>query len=245
MNWTDKGIIIENRKYGETSSILTILTTYHGKHRGLIKGARNKKSRGMYEIGYLVHIEWKARLEENLGYFKCELLQAYTSAHLNDPMRLAGISSICSVLNSALPEREPSKSLYESLSNFIVNLASFDWLKNYVNLELMLLSELGFSLDLLNCAVTGQISELNFVSPKTGRAVSKDAGMPYKERLLALPLFLIRDSEFSNIDILNGLNLTGYFLKRNVFDQLNLGLPAARERLVDRIRQKNIIRLQN
>ena len=241
MNWTDKGIIIENRKYGETSSILTMLTAEHGKHSGLIKGARNKKSRGMYEIGYLAHVEWKARLEESLGYFKCELLNAYTCAYLNDPMRLAGISSICSVLNGALPEREPSNPIYESLSSFISKLSSNDWLKNYINFELKLLSELGFSLNLLSCAVTGQVNELCYVSPKTGRAVSKNVGNPYKERLLALPPFLVEESHSSNTDILNGLNLTGYFLKRNVFAQVNRGLPAARDRLVDRVVQKNSI----
>ncbi|MBT3915954.1 MAG: DNA repair protein RecO, partial [Rhodospirillaceae bacterium] len=221
MNWSDIGIVLSARKHGEGSAIVSLMTPGHGRHAGLVRGGSGKRARGIYEAGNLVSVEWRARLEDHLGSFTCELLQPQAALYLDDSLRLAGLSSACAVLEMALPEREPHPEVYESLFSFIANLSEDTWLEEYVKWELELLAELGFGLDLTACASTGQSEELIYVSPKSGQAVSTNAGEPYKDKLLALPEFLMHGLEgapeidFSALYL--GLNLTGYFMGRHVF----------------------------
>ena len=245
MKWSDFGIVLSARKHGEGSAIVSLMTLEHGRHAGLVRGGSGKRARGIYEAGNLVSVEWRARLEDHLGSFTCELLQPQAALYLDDSFRLSGLSSACAVLEMALPEREPHPEIYESLFNFIVNLSEDTWLEEYVKWELDLLADLGFGLDLTSCASTGQNDELIYVSPKSGQAVSTNAGEPYKDKLLALPDFLMNGLENPpEIDfnaLYLGLNLTGYFMGRHVFIHHNNGEPPARTRLVDRIKQKHTI----
>ncbi len=245
MNWSDIGIVLSARKHGEGSAIVSLMTLEHGRHAGLVRGGSGKRARGIYEAGNLVSVEWRARLEDHLGSFTCELLQPQAALYLDDSFRLSGLSSACAVLEMALPEREPHPEIYESLFNFIVNLSEDTWLEEYVKWELDLLADLGFGLDLTSCASTGQNDELIYVSPKSGQAVSTNAGEPYKDKLLALPDFLMNEQknppEIDFNALYLGLNLTGYFMGRHVFIHHNNGEPPARIRLVDRIKQKHTI----
>ncbi len=245
MNWSDIGIVLSARKHGEGSAIVSLMTLEHGRHAGLVRGGSGKRARGIYEAGNLVSVEWRARLEDHLGSFTCELLQPQAALYLDDSFRLSGLSSACAVLEMALPEREPHPEIYESLFNFIVNLSEDTWLEEYVKWELDLLADLGFGLDLTSCASTGQNDELIYVSPKSGQAVSTNAGEPYKDKLLALPDFLMNEQknppEIDFNALYLGLNLTGYFMGRHVFSHHNNGEPPARIRLVDRIKQKHTI----
>ncbi|HJO87243.1 MAG TPA: DNA repair protein RecO, partial [Rhodospirillales bacterium] len=154
MNWSDIGIVLSARKHGEGSAIVSLMTLEHGRHAGLVRGGSGKRARGIYEAGNLVSVEWRARLEDHLGSFTCELLQPQAALYLDDSFRLSGLSSACAVLEMALPEREPHPEIYESLFNFIVNLSEDTWLEEYVKWELDLLADLGFGLDLTSCAST-------------------------------------------------------------------------------------------
>jgi DNA repair protein RecO (recombination protein O) len=192
-----------------------------------------------------VAVDWRARIEEHLGAFKCELIQSHAALYLDDRLRLAGLSSACAVLEMGLPEREPYSEVYESLLDFIKNLETEEWLKNYVCWENNLLTALGFGLNLTSCAASGQTNDLIYVSPKSGRAVSKNAGEAYKDRLLSLPGFLTTkvnlNTKTDYTEVYKGLFLTGYFLDRNVFIHNRTGSPPARGRLVDQVRQNHII----
>ena len=245
MNWSDVGIVLSARKHGEGSAVVTLMTPKHGRHAGLVRGGSGKRARGIYEAGNLVSVDWRARVEDHLGSFKCELLKPQAALYLDDTLRLAGLSAVCAVLEMALPERESYPEVYESLFNFIANLDSEFWLEDYVRWEIKLLVDLGFGMDLTSCASTGQSDELIYVSPKSGHAVSTTAGEPYKDKLLALPSFLQDGVKTSDkIDfraISQGLTLTSYFMDRNVFIHNKNGAPPARMRLVDRVKQKHII----
>ncbi|MBT3989410.1 MAG: DNA repair protein RecO [Rhodospirillaceae bacterium] len=245
MNWSDIGIVLSAKKHGEGSAIVSLMTPEHGRHAGLVRGGSGKRARGIYEAGNLVSVDWQARIEEHLGTFRCELLKPQAALYLDDSLRLAGLSSACAVLEMALPERESHPEIYESLFNFIANLESETWLEDYVHWEIDLLADLGFGLDLTSCASTGQSDELIYVSPKSGQAVSTTAGEPYKDKLLALPGFLQEAVETpAKIDfeaIFQGLNLTSYFMDRNVFIHSKNGAPPARTRLVDRVKQKHTL----
>ncbi len=245
MNWSDIGIVLSARKHGEGAAIVSLMTPEHGRHAGLVRGGSGKRARGIYEVGNLVSVDWRARVEEHLGTFTCELIKPQAALYLDDSIRLAGLSSACAVLEMALPERESHPEIYESLFNFIANLDSEHWLEDYVRWEIDLLTVLGFGLDLTSCASTGQSDELIYVSPKSGRAISTTAGEPYKDKLLALPGFLQTGGHTpAQIDynaIFQGLYLTSYFMDRNVFIHSKNGAPPARTRLVDRVNQKNTI----
>jgi DNA repair protein RecO (recombination protein O) len=238
MDWQDEAIVLAARHYGEHDALLTLLTREHGRHLGLLRGGFSRRQRPVIELDNRLQASWRARLAEQLGNYQVESLQSVAALLLDQPLRLAALASACGVVDTALPEREPHPEVYADLDILIARLtedtavalepgASADyWLVDYVGWELTLLADLGFGLDLTHCAVTGETEDLAYVSPKTGRAVTRTAGRGYHDRLLPLPGFLAhtdgtqghtRGPERS--DILDGLRLTGHFLERHVFAQ--------------------------
>ncbi len=243
MEWVDQGIVVSARKHGESSLIVTLLTKEHGRHAGLIKGGSSRRNSGLYEPGNLLSIEWRARLPEHLGSIKGELKKAYSAEALGDAMALTGLSAACAMVDSLLPEREPHGPVYDGLLALLNMLGEPAWPSLYVRWELGLLSELGFGLDLSACAASGSTENLIYVSPKTGRAVSDVAGEAYKDRLLALPPFLLGGSKAvpDRAHILNGLALTAYFLEESIFRPQAKEIPASRTRFVDRVKRMDTI----
>lgn len=241
MDWTDDGIVLGARPYGEGSIIVSLLTRERGRHAGLVRGGGSGKSRGTYQPGNFVRASWRARLSEHLGNYSCELLTAQAAGHMDDPLKLSALSAACAVADGALPEREPHPAVYEGLLALIGLLEGEFWPAAYVKWEIGLLADLGFGLDLTRCAATGMNDQLAYVSPRTGRAVSLSAGEPYREKLLKLPGFLIGSGGFGQADILDGMEMTGHFLDRHVFGLQNQPLPAARARFLDRLKQSATI----
>jgi len=242
MEWSEEGIVLAARKHGESSAIITVLTRDHGRHAGLVRGGAGRRSRGVLQPGNRIEATWRARLDEHLGTFTCELLEARAAALLDDPLRLAGLSAACAVADAALPEREPHRAAFAGLSALLDALKGETWPPLYVRWELDLLRELGFGLDFSTCAATGRTEQLVYVSPKSGRAVSRPAGKPYGRALLALPPFLLGAGDAGGPDrdlrqVLQGLELTGFFLERHVFGPKRRP-PAARERLKERLTRR-------
>ena len=242
MEWTDEGIVLAARKHGESAAIVQLLTQGHGRHAGLVRGGAGARARGTLQPGNRVQVVWRARLAEHLGAFRCELLHSGGAVLLDDALRLAALASACALAEAALPEREPHPAVFEGLAALIAALESSDriagWGRAYVQWELGLLAELGFGLELSRCAATGRNDELAYVSPRTGHAVSLSAGEPYKDRLLSLPRFLATPGALpGDADILAGLALAGHFLERHAFAALHREVPAARARLVDRLKR--------
>jgi len=237
MEWSDRGIVLSARPHGESSAVVTALTESHGRHAGLVRGARRA---GTFEPGNVVQLRWRARLEDHLGNFTAELVHSHAAALLDDPLRLAALAAACALLEAALPERERHGKVFESLAALLAGLESagpLEWQAAFVRFERDLLRDLGFGLDLSECAATGARDTLAFVSPRTGRAVSHEAGQPYREKLLALPAFLASpDTPPKDTgEIVQGLYLTGFFLERHVFAPHDRSLPPARARFIDRL----------
>lgn len=233
MDWTDEGILLSARKHGETSVIAMALTRDHGRHAGLVRGGTGRKARGALQAGNRLQLHWRARLADHLGAYTCELLDGYAGAVLDDGDRLAALAAACAVTEAALPEREPHPALYDGLAALMAALADDDWAAAYVAWEVGLLGELGFGLDLKACAASGVVDDLVYVSPRTGRAVSREAGEPYRDKMLNLPEFLRGGAVSGRADILDGLRLTGHFLARHVFAEG--GPPPSRARLFNRL----------
>ncbi|MCE2509914.1 MAG: DNA repair protein RecO [Alphaproteobacteria bacterium] len=232
MDWTDDGIVLGLRKHGENDTIVTLFTHEHGRHLGIVHGGNGRRVRGIYQPGNLVRARWRARLSEHLGSFTCELVRSFAGTALDDALRLAALTSACAVANASLPEREPHAAAYRGFLGFLAVLDASNWPSAYVRWELLLLAELGYGLDLAACAATGSETDLLYVSPRTGRAVSAGAGAPYADRLLPLPAFLIRDAAWDTAAIRDGLRLTGHFLDRHIFASRKEGEPPARTRFM-------------
>jgi DNA repair protein RecO (recombination protein O) len=128
-----------------------------------------------------------------------------------------------------LPERDPHPQIHAALEGVLD--ALLDPRRagaSVVRFELLMLAELGFGLDLGTCAATGAENDLAYVSPKSGRAVSRQAGDPWKDRLLVLPAFLREALDPSPQDIADGFVLTGFFLARHVLEPRGLSFADAR-----------------
>ena len=235
MEWHDRGIVLSVRSHGETSAITTLLTARHGRHAGLVRGGRSRRFSGTLQIGNVVAARWRARLPEHLGSFVIELERAVATVLLSDPLRLACLASACALCEKALAERHPYGALFEATLALGDQLrrGTGHWDAAYVRWELGLLDTLGYGMDFTRCAVTGSTDELIWVSPRTGRAVSAPAGEPWKDRLLALPGFLVGSPTSRPDDVLSGLRLAGHFFERHLLAGDRGGVPQARERFVD------------
>src|SRR5258706_5431335 len=236
MEWYDEAIVLHLRPRGESSGILDALTRSHGRHSGLVRGGSSSKGRAVLQSGNRVKVTWRARLSENLGVFTVELMQARAGEMFEQRAALAGLNALSAVAVAALPEREPHEAAFESADALIDAMAAHsfaDWAPLFVRWEVGLLDELGFGLDLARCASTGSAEDLIYVSPRTGRAVSRAAGEPYRDRLLPLPPFLLgrQAGDAQPADLLAGLELTAHFLNQWVLAPHDKKFPDARQRL--------------
>jgi DNA repair protein RecO (recombination protein O) len=234
MEWSDAAIVLSTRPHGESGLVASLLTRTHGRHAGFIPGGVSRRARPIWQPGNLVDVTWRARLAEQLGNYSGELREPYAARALDDAMELAGLATACAMIDAALPEREPHPAMFDGFHAFLGALGHAGWPGLYVRLELGLLQELGFGLDLEKCAVSGTTDDLAYVSPKTGRAVSRTAAEPFKSKLLALPAFLSTGRLPSDgSQLRQGLDLTGHFLERHVFWPQNKPLPPARARFME------------
>jgi len=191
MEWDAPAIVLDTRPYGEGDAIVTVMTEAHGAHRGLVRGGGSSRQAGLWQTGNFVQVHWVARLSDQLGHFRGEMIHANAAQVLDDPMALAQLIAACAVAEGALPEREPHPLVFEALLPLIARLPlGIAVLPDLIRWELIVLAELGYGLDLARCAVTGATEGLAYVSPRTGRAVTAGAAGVWASRLLALPAFL-------------------------------------------------------
>jgi len=236
MEWSDDAIVLSSRAHGETGVILELLTRDHGRHAGLVRGGASRRVKPTLQPGNSVHVQWRARLEEHLGSFTCELARARAGELMDSRETLAGLNAFTAVTSSAMPEREAHAAVFlgaEVLLDAMMAEDALHWMTLYIRWEVGLLEALGFGLDLSECAATGVTSDLSYVSPKSGRAVSRDGAGIYANRLFRLPQFLLDSgAEEPEMDeIANGLALTGHFLLERVLRPHGKEMPQARLRL--------------
>lgn len=239
MEFEDDAYVLSARAHGETGAIVELLTAHHGKYAAHVAGGASRRIKPFLQAGARVILNYRARVSDQLGSAQLEPVGEGPSALFDDALALAGLAAAAAVAAGALPEREPHPGAFlafEALSSAL--LMPDIWPAVFVRFEAGLLQDLGFGLDLSKCAATGSTDDLIYVSPRTGRAVSREAGAPYKDKLLVLPPFLLASQTGLGVgDVGAGLDLTAHFLNAFVFAPLNRPLPPARLWLVDRLRE--------
>lgn len=233
MELSGEAIILSVHKFAEHGAVVRLLGREEGVYAGVCKHALSSRQRGTYQVGNRVHAHWRARLQEHLGTLDCEMITPVAALAMQDAHALAALASACQLVQSAIEERDPHPALYDALRELLMQMALGErWHEDYVRFELLLLAEAGFGLDLSSCAATGQIDELTYVSPKSGGAVCREAGAPYRQKLLPLPGFLLHPMAQADRRALDdGLRLTGHFLHHWLLAPHGRKLPHLRERL--------------
>jgi DNA repair protein RecO (recombination protein O) len=241
MEWIDEGIVLGVKRHGETSIILELMTHEHGRHLGLVRGGSGPRMRGVLQPGNAVRATWRARLDEHLGNYLVEAANLRAAFFMDKAHALHGVTHLAALCR-LLAEREPHTAIYDALQEILDRLQDSQAVAPLIaRFELDFLAELGFGLDLAACAATGVKDDLVFVSPRSGRAVSRAAGEPYRDKLMRLPLFLRQktlrqESEdaapLAPGDLVDAFALTGFFLDRHAFAPRGLPLPEARAHFV-------------
>jgi DNA repair protein RecO (recombination protein O) len=233
MQWTDEGIVLGVKRHGETSVILELMTHGRGRHLGLVRGGAGVRYRGVLQPGNSLRATWRARLDDHLGNYSVEGINLRAAGFLTAAHALHGVTHLAALCR-LLAEREPHAGIHAALETILDMLDKPAAVAPLVaQFELVFLAELGFGLDLSSCAATGTTEELIYVSPRSGRAVSRAAGEAYRDKLMRLPDFLRMEGEpASAADIADAFTLTGYFLDRRAFAPRGLPLPDARARFV-------------
>lgn len=230
--WSDQAIVLSARPHGENGAVVSVMTENHGRHNGYVHAARSTRNRGALEPGTLAHVEWKAKVEGQLGTITLDQGKNLAAFLMDDHLKLSALLSACALCDASLPERENHPAIFYGMNALLETLQSDVWGAVYVLWEIAFLKELGFGMDFSRCVAGGDTNTLTYISPKSGCAVSLAGGEPYKDKLLILPEFLkpqgIRDGAPG--EVLKGLKMTGHFLQNWVFAHHTKGVPEARLR---------------
>ncbi len=239
MDFHEEGFVLSARAHGDTGVVVDLLTETHGRRGAYVAGGASRKMKPFLQVGARVIVDYRARTSDHLGSARLEAVGEGPSALFDDPMALTGLAAAAAVAQGALPEREPHPGAFLAFEAMMGAFAIPEvWPAIFVRFEAGLLEDLGFGLDLSRCAATGTIDDLIYVSPRTGRAVSREAGTPYADKMLKLPPFMLgAQAGLGEGDVGAGLDLTGHFLEQFVFHPQNRPLPEARVWMVDRLRE--------
>lgn len=239
MDFLDDAFVLSARPHGDTGVVVELLTESHGRRAAYVAGGASRRMKPFLQPGARVAVDYRARTSDHLGSARLEPVGEGPSALFDDPTALTGLAAAAAVAQGALPDREPHPGAFLAFEALMGAFALPEiWPAVFVRFEAGLLEDLGFGLDLSRCAVTGVMDDLIWVSPRTGRAVSRDAGAPYADKLLRLPPFLLgAQAGLGEGDVGAGLDLTGHFLEQFVFHPLDRPLPPARVWMVDKLRE--------
>ncbi len=243
MEWSDEGIVLGVRRHGEANAIVELLTRVHGRHLGLVRGGAGSRMRPLLQPGNTVAATWRARLDEHLGYYAIDGIRLRAATMLGSSHAVYGVTHLASLVR-LLPERDPHEDIYETLEAILDDFDDIGGAAvHVVRFELAMLAELGFGLDLSSCAATGVTHDLVYVSPKSGNAVSRQAGEPWQDRLLKLPPFLRDDAGaegWSEDDLRDGFALTGLFLLRHVLEPRGQRMSDARDGFIAAVTRRRV-----
>ncbi len=234
VEWQDNAIVLGHKSFGENKRIISLLTEHHGRVNGLMRQTKTSHLQGITQMGNRVHAHWKGRLEEHLGFLSLDLVESFTGRLMSSSAKLLALSSATFLTHTVFPERHPYPGVYHAFLHFVESLKGGTWPETYIHFERIVLDEMGFALKLDVCCVSGVVENLCYVSPKTGRAVSKESASPYEDRLLKLPAFLLSNDlkakDFT--DLKDGFHLMSYFFQYHMAESSYKKLMSVRGHLL-------------
>ena len=240
MRIDSSAIVCALRNHGEHGAVVRLMTPEHGLQAAYVRGARGRRMRPVLIAGNVVQAHLSARTDTQLPQATIELVHSRAPI-LSEPLAAGAIEWATVLTATVLPESQPYPRLYEALAGLLDAIeaapSASGWGAAMVRYELLVLTELGFGLDLERCAVTGSNEALIAVSPRSGRAVSAVEAAPYAGKLLPLPRFVREGGQASWEEISQGLALTGHFLLRDLVSDHARPVAEARSRLVERLRR--------
>jgi len=218
MNWIDEGFLISKNRYNENSLIAEFYTKERGKTSGIIFGGTSKKIKNYLQIGNKLHLNYNSKSQNRLGYFKIEIVKAYSPLYFDHRQKLSCISSAMNLIKILTAESQYNIKIYELIDYLFYILKDSDWLKKYIFWELKLLKLLGYDLELEN------LVEKDVIENKTIYFASSSTEKKY------VPSFLIeKNLEVNDLKtLLNGLKLVSNYLDKTILKPNNLNYPNSR-----------------
>ena len=218
MNWIDQGFLISKTRYSENSIIAELYTLNRGKVTGIIFGGTSKKIKNYLQLGNKLHVNYNSKNDNRIGYFKIEILNAYSPFYFDHKQKLSCITSAMNLIKILTAEAQANKKVYSLIEDLFNLLNDQNWLKKYIFWELELLKLLGYDLELEN------LVEKNLEDNKTVYFATSYTEKKY------VPNFLIeKDLEVTDINILlSGLKLVGDYLDKTILKPNNLNYPISR-----------------
>jgi DNA repair protein RecO (recombination protein O) len=240
MEWRDQGVLLSARPHGESAAIIEVFTPEYGRHLGLVRGGSGRKLAPILQPGAQLDLAWRARLEDHMGSFTVEPVRSRAAQSMSDRLALAGLNAVTALLSFCLAERETHRTLYHRSAQLLDLLGQSDlWPLAYLHWEMQLLDSLGFGLDLSSCAATGTDHDLVYVSPRSGRAVSKVGAGDWASRLLPLPPCMLGRGDATDAEVALALDTTGHFLHHHLAeDMLHKPVPGARARFLNQLSRR-------
>ena len=240
MEWRDQGVLLSARPHGESAVIIEVFTPEYGRHLGVVRGGSGRKLAPILQPGAQLDLAWRARLEDHMGSFTVEPVRSRAAQSMSDRLALAGLNAVTTLLSFCLAERETHRTLYHRSAQLLDLLGQSDlWPLAYLHWEMQLLDSLGFGLDLSACAATGSDHDLVYVSPRSGRAVSKVGAGDWASRLLPLPPCMLGRGDATDAEVALALDTTGHFLHHHLAeDMLHKPVPGARARFLNQLSRR-------
>ena len=218
MNWIDQGFLVSKSRYSENSIIAELYTLDRGKVSGIIFGGTSKKIKNYLQVGNKLHVNYNSKNDNRMGYFKIEILNAYSPFYFDHKQKLSCITSAMNLIKILTAEVQANKKVYSLIEDLFNLLNDQNWLKKYIFWELELLKLLGYDLELEN------LVEKNLEDNKIVYFATSYTEKKY------VPNFLIeKDLEVTDINILlSGLKLVGDYLDKTILKPNNLNYPNSR-----------------
>ena len=226
MNWDDTGFLLSKNKYNENSLITEIFTKNHGKISGIIFGGTSKKIKNYLQIGNQLFVNFNSKSETRIGYFKIEILKAFSPIYFDHEKKLNCISSAMNLIKLLTAESQSNSKIYELINEFFLILSNSNWLKKYIFWELKLLKNLGYDLDLID-----------IVNKKTINDKTLYIAESSNEKKI-VPNFLIdKNDSVSDIKVLlDGLKLVGDFMDKTILNPNNSNFPTSRNQFINSLK---------
>ncbi|ETZ07505.1 DNA repair protein RecO [Holospora obtusa F1] len=139
MYWSDIGIVLGWRNFGECRRILTVLTQQYGVQRGILYGVSQTLL-----PGWVLNLRWKGGSETNLGTWRVDGALSLGMESFGHPLSFVLLTSMCQLCTYGLPIQIPCLGIYQAFLASVSLLSESKGLRAYLLFEAHMLCYLGY-----------------------------------------------------------------------------------------------------